>query len=77
MTGCGKLLRSWAFGSELFKRELYSGRVLTYTWNANSLKNHGADEEVHEMFEMGRETMDLPLEEKMKFEQGDSGLSAG
>lgn len=42
-----------------------------------SLKNHGADREVEEMFEMGAETMSLPLEEKMKFEQGDSGQSFG
>ncbi|ESK91153.1 2og-fe oxygenase [Moniliophthora roreri MCA 2997] len=41
------------------------------------LKNHGADEEVNEMFEMGHETMALPLEEKMKFEQGDTGVSFG
>ncbi|KAK7051466.1 hypothetical protein VNI00_004440 [Paramarasmius palmivorus] len=41
------------------------------------LKNHGADEEVNEMFEMGRETMALPLEVKMKFEQGDGGVSFG
>ncbi|CCL98642.1 uncharacterized protein FIBRA_00644 [Fibroporia radiculosa] len=41
------------------------------------LKNHGADLEVAEMFEMGAETMALPLEEKMKYEQGDSGMSCG
>jgi len=41
------------------------------------LKNHGADEEVAGMFQMGAETMALPLEEKMKFEQGDEGMSAG
>lgn len=29
------------------------------------------------MFEMGAETMRLPLEEKMKFEQGDEGRSCG
>lgn len=29
------------------------------------------------MFNMGEETMNLPLEEKMKFEQGDEGQSAG
>ena len=29
------------------------------------------------MFDMGVEAMDLPLEEKMKYEQGDSGESAG
>ena len=37
-----------------------------------SLKNHGV-EEIDDMFEMGRETMALPLEEKHKFdEQGAS-----
>ncbi|KAL5526725.1 hypothetical protein ACEPAF_8450 [Sanghuangporus sanghuang] len=41
------------------------------------LKNHGADKEVEGMFDMGAETMDLPLEEKMKFEQGDDGKSFG
>lgn len=29
------------------------------------------------MFDMGVETMNLPLEEKMKFEQGDTGRSSG
>ena len=29
------------------------------------------------MFDMGAETMDLPLEEKMKYEQGDEGMSFG
>ncbi|KAH9921158.1 Clavaminate synthase-like protein [Fomitopsis serialis] len=41
------------------------------------MKNHGADELVSEMFDMGEETMDLPFEEKMKFEQGDDGMSFG
>jgi len=41
------------------------------------LKNHGADHEVEEMFNVGAETMDLPLEDKMKFEQGDSGRTSG
>ncbi|KAG6886404.1 hypothetical protein C0992_004225, partial [Termitomyces sp. T32_za158] len=41
------------------------------------LKNHGVDEEVDGMFEMGAETMKLPLEEKMRFEQGDDGMSFG
>ena len=42
-----------------------------------SLKNHGAEEEVDGMFDMGAQTLDLPLEEKMKYEQGDSGYSFG
>ena len=29
------------------------------------------------MFDMGAETMALPLEEKLKFEQGDGGQSFG
>ncbi|KAJ3552761.1 hypothetical protein NM688_g3982 [Phlebia brevispora] len=41
------------------------------------LKNHGADREVDEMFEMGEETMKLPLAEKMKFSQGEEGASFG
>ncbi|KAJ7600575.1 hypothetical protein C8J56DRAFT_1010430 [Mycena floridula] len=41
------------------------------------LKNHEVDYEANEMFEMGAETMRLPLEEKMKFEQGDDGMSFG
>jgi len=41
------------------------------------LKNHGTDKEVSEMFDMGAETMALPLEERMKFEQGDEGQSFG
>ncbi|GJE97255.1 clavaminate synthase-like protein [Phanerochaete sordida] len=41
------------------------------------LKNHGVDDDVNEMFEMGAETMRLPLEEKMKYEQGDDGMSFG
>ena len=40
------------------------------------MKNHGV-EEVDGMFDMGEETMKLPLDEKMKFEQGDDGMSAG
>jgi hypothetical protein len=29
------------------------------------------------MFALGAETMALPLEERMKFEQGDNGMSFG
>lgn len=35
------------------------------------------DREVSEMFDMGADTLDLPLEEKMKYEQGDNGDSFG
>ncbi|KAI5116024.1 hypothetical protein M0805_002261 [Coniferiporia weirii] len=41
------------------------------------MKNHGADKEVDGMFEMGAETMDLPMTEKLRFEQGDGGQSFG
>ncbi|KAJ7211614.1 Clavaminate synthase-like protein [Mycena pura] len=41
------------------------------------LKNHGVDEDVREMFDMGTETMALPMAEKMKFEQGNEGISFG
>ncbi|KAG2356917.1 hypothetical protein BDR07DRAFT_1421984, partial [Suillus spraguei] len=41
------------------------------------LKNHGADQEASNMFDMGAETTALPLEELMKFEQGDDGQSFG
>lgn len=42
-----------------------------------SLKNHGVDFEVNEMFDMGFETMKLPMDEKLKYEQGDDGMSFG
>ena len=42
-----------------------------------SMKNHGADDAVNAMFDMGTEMMALPLEEKMKYEQGDGGASFG
>jgi len=41
------------------------------------LNNHGAYEEVEQMFDMGAEMMDLPIEEKMRYEQGDGGSSFG
>ncbi|EEB90740.1 hypothetical protein MPER_11013, partial [Moniliophthora perniciosa FA553] len=61
-------------GDETEINRLWSAATSLGFWY---LKNHGADEEVNEMFEMGHETMALPLEEKMKFEQGDSGVSFG
>ena len=42
-----------------------------------SLKNHGVDAEVDGMFDMGSETMALPMNEKMAYEQGDDGGSFG
>ncbi|KAK7695098.1 hypothetical protein QCA50_002288 [Cerrena zonata] len=40
------------------------------------LANHGIDE-VDAMFDVYADTLDLPLEEKMRYEQGDSGNSYG
>lgn len=74
---CGKLQRNSGSGSELLLIQLSHSSTLTCPCGVSSLKNHGADEEVSGMFEMGAETMELPFEEKMKFEQGDNGLSAG
>ncbi|KAL6304008.1 Clavaminate synthase-like protein [Sparassis latifolia] len=42
-----------------------------------SLKNHGVEEEVNRMFDMGAETLGLSLSEKLKYEQGDNGDSFG
>ena len=41
------------------------------------MKNHGTEELVEGMFAMGDETLKLPMDEKMKFEQGDDGRSFG
>ncbi|KAJ7226200.1 hypothetical protein C8J57DRAFT_1389997 [Mycena rebaudengoi] len=41
------------------------------------LKNHGVVEEVNGMFYVGAQTVALPFEEKMKYEQGDEGMSFG
>ncbi|TNY21411.1 hypothetical protein DMC30DRAFT_416084 [Rhodotorula diobovata] len=41
------------------------------------LKNHGVEDLTEPMFDMGKATFELPLEELMPFEQGDSGMSAG
>lgn len=69
-----RLPPSLAFGSRYsFTTPLVALPTLSYY----SLKNHGATEEVDGMFEMGAETMKLPLEEKMKYEQGDDGVSFG
>ena len=42
-----------------------------------SLINHGVDHEVNAVFNVGTETLALPLSQKMKFEQGDNGDSFG
>ncbi|TFK86937.1 Clavaminate synthase-like protein [Polyporus arcularius HHB13444] len=41
------------------------------------LSNHGVDREVNAMFDVGAETLALPMSEKMKYEQGDNGDSFG
>ncbi|KAF8905637.1 hypothetical protein CPB85DRAFT_1437291 [Mucidula mucida] len=41
------------------------------------MKNHGAEHVIEPMFELGRETMRLPYDDKMKFWQGNSGGSFG
>ncbi|KAI6038494.1 hypothetical protein EDC04DRAFT_2868313 [Pisolithus marmoratus] len=41
------------------------------------IKNHGAEQEVQAMFDLGAKTFGLPLEEKLKYEQGDTGRSFG
>ena len=72
LRGCGKLLESSVSGS-MSLNEAFSYPVA----DNRSLKNHGVEEEANRMFEMGEETMRLPLEEKMKYEQGDDGRSFG
>lgn len=73
--GCGRPRRSSASGSThlamIFLFSMHIDRLLI------SLKNHGVDEEVRGMFDTGAETMDLPFQEKMRFEQGDDGFSFG
>ncbi|KAG9226501.1 hypothetical protein CCMSSC00406_0005832 [Pleurotus cornucopiae] len=61
-------------GDEAEKNKLWEAGTNLGFWY---LKNHDADEEVNGMFDMGAATMDLPLEEKLQFDQGDSGRSAG
>ncbi|KAI6157099.1 hypothetical protein BKA82DRAFT_994495 [Pisolithus tinctorius] len=41
------------------------------------LKNHGAEHEVKAMFDLGAEMFALPWEDKILYEQGDSGRSFG
>lgn len=73
LTSFGRLPQSSDFGSKYFTFVQY---FESYKSDF-SLKNHGADKEVEGMFDMGAETMDLPMEEKMKFEQGDGAKSYG
>ena len=64
------------FGSESIRndsRPLYALDSIYF----HSLKNHEAEDFVGPMFEMGRETLALPFEEKMKYWQGNKGDSFG
>ncbi|KAG7439376.1 Clavaminate synthase-like protein [Guyanagaster necrorhizus] len=61
-------------GDETEKERLWEAARKLGFWY---LKNHGAEDEASRMFEMGEGTMRLPLEEKMKYEQGDDGRSFG
>lgn len=76
-TSYGKQVPTWASGSTYTPPLLHKLRPHVLTLPVFSLKNHDADEEVNGMFDMGAATMDLPLEEKLQFDQGDSGRSAG
>ena len=42
-----------------------------------TLKNHGVTDEVERIFGTGAETMELPMAEKLRFDQGDGGQSFG
>ncbi|KAI0368888.1 Clavaminate synthase-like protein [Pilatotrama ljubarskyi] len=59
------------------------GNQLAKLWHAAThlgfwyLRNHGVEWEVDAMFDLGAETLALPLSEKMKYEQGDDGDSFG
>lgn len=69
-------------GSSYKARVLVVSDVLHFSsgWKNHlyaSLKNHGADADADAMFDMGAETMKLSMEEKMKYEQGDEGVSFG
>ncbi|KAI0773525.1 hypothetical protein C8Q74DRAFT_1265044 [Fomes fomentarius] len=71
-----------AIDYELLKA--HDNEEVTKLWEAATelgswyLKNHGVDEKVSAiMSDMGAETMVLPLDEKMEFEQDDNGMSFG
>ncbi|KAI0718464.1 Clavaminate synthase-like protein [Fomitopsis betulina] len=61
-------------GNEEEIEKLWTAATTLGFWYMN---NHGVDELVNAMFDMGEETMRLPFEEKMRFEQGDDGMSFG
>ena len=73
--GFGLQRPSWDFGSK--SNDISTFRTSYLKTFPSSLKNHGADEEVDGMFDMGADATAIPMEEKMKFEQGDTGFSFG
>lgn len=76
-TNYGKQPQNWAFGSMLRPCVLMTVYIADDSYLRISLKNHGVDEEVNEMFDMGAETFALPMEEKMRYYPGDGGGSHG
>ena len=71
----GKPPLGWVSGSKSRSGPQIDLQMTHFT--VRSLKNHGMDADVEAMFDMGREAMALPLEEKMKYELGDEGGSFG
>ena len=67
-------VRISASGSECW---IYLPSDVVLTICIVSLSNHGVDREVDAMFDVGTETLALPMSEKMKYEQGDEGDSFG
>lgn len=71
------LVRILDFGSEHERHNRFQLCISAYLM-FKSLKNHGVTEEEHSaIFTMGAATMLLPMDEKMKFEQGDDGMTFG
>lgn len=64
------------FGSKSIRNDPRPLYILESIYS-HSLKNHEAEDFVEPMFEMGRETLALPFEEKMKYWQGNKGDSFG
>ncbi|EMD39821.1 hypothetical protein CERSUDRAFT_46315 [Gelatoporia subvermispora B] len=61
-------------GDEGEKERLWKAATELGFWY---LKNHGCENEVNDMFDVGTEIMRLPQEEKSNFEQGTDGSMAG
>ncbi|TFY68231.1 hypothetical protein EVJ58_g1133 [Rhodofomes roseus] len=57
-------------GDEVERDRLWQAATQLGFWY---LKEHGAEAEVEAMFNMGKAFMELPLEEKMAYEEGDDG----